>query len=411
MSSMDTDNVAEARRRTDEGARGSWIGRIVVIAIAGGLVAWIGVRTSAALKQKQALAVERDAVAKAAGDDGPQKAQVVRGVAERWTPRVPLDGTLQPARDADLGFKAGGRLQSIRVKLGDCVSAGATLGTLDASEAAVQVKASEAQLRAAEAQLALAKDAESRTGRLVGSGAASQQLGVQTTQQGSLAQAQRDAADAQLGLAQANLRNHVLSAPFAGCVTKVPAGVGTIVAPGAPMFHLQDTSTLKLAGTLGEGDAALVKIGAPVELTIDGKDVRGKLVAVLSSVDAATRRVPVEAEIANPGRALRAGTFVRAEVVGTDAISVVRLPGTAIRPGSQDEVLVAPGAKEGGTATLETRRVVFTALRDGAVLVRAGLQPTDIVLATPVAETAAGQSIVVGSLVPIGAAPAAKVKP
>jgi RND family efflux transporter MFP subunit len=403
MSSSDTDNLAEARRRTGEGTRGgSWLGRIVVVAIAGGLIGWSGVRIAAALKQKQALAVEREAVAKAALDDGPRSAAVVRGVAERWTPRVPLDGTLQPARDADLGFKAGGRLQSIRVKLGDCVSAGATLGTLESSEAAVQVQAAEAQLRSAEAQLALARDAESRTGRLVGQGAASQQLGVQTTQQGALAQAQRDAAAAQLALAQANLRNHVLSAPFAGCVTRVPAGVGMIVAPGAPMFHLQDTSTLKLAGTLGEGDAALVKIGAPVEMTLDGKLVRGRLVAVLSSVDASTRRVPVEAEIANPGRALRAGTFVRAEVVGTEPIDVVRLPGTVIRPGSQDEVLVVPGAKEGGAATLETRRVVFTALRDGAVLVRAGLTPADVVLAAPVAETAAGQSILVGSLAPVG---------
>jgi RND family efflux transporter MFP subunit len=402
MSYHDTDNVAASRGRADENEplRGSWAGRLIVIALAGGLVAWGGVRVSQALKQKQTLAVEREAVAKAAADDGPKTAAVVRGVAERWTPRVPLDGTLQPARDADLGFKAGGRLQAIRVKLGDCVGAGAVLGTLESSEAAVQVKAAEAQLRAAEAQLALAKDAETRTGRLVGQGAAAQQLGVQTTQQGSLAQAQRDAAEAQLGLAQANLRNHTLTAPFAGCVTKVPAGIGMIVAPGAPMFHLQDTSTLKLAGTLGEGDAALVRVGAPVELMIDGKAVRGKLVAVLSSVDASTRRVPVEAEIANPGRTLRAGTFVRAEVVGTEPIAVVRLPGSTIRPGSQDEVLVVPGAKEGATATLEARRVVFTALRDGAVLVRSGLVPTDVVLAAPVAETAAGQPIVVGAVKP-----------
>ena len=123
------------------------------------------------------------------------------------------------------------------MRLGERVRTGQTLAMLDATEAEAQVEAAEAQVRAAEAQLALADDAAKRTTTLVGSGAASQQTGVQTGQQRSLAAAQLDSARAQLALAQATLKNQTLAAPFSGSVTKVPSGAGAIVNPGTILFH------------------------------------------------------------------------------------------------------------------------------------------------------------------------------
>jgi RND family efflux transporter MFP subunit len=301
---------------------------------------------------------------------------------------VQFEGTLQPVHEADLGFKVAGRLAQIRVRLGDRVAAGQTLAMLDATEAEAQVEAARAQVRAAEAQLALADDSAKRTSTLVGSGAASQQTGVQTGQQRSLAAAQLDSARAQLSIAQATLKNQTLAAPFAGSVTKVPSGAGAIVNPGTVLFHVQDTSTVKLAGAIGEADAPLVRPGATLEVRLDGRTVQGRVVAVLTSVDAATRRVPLEAEIKNEGgQPLYGGSFVRAAVKGLRPVQVLRLPPTALRPGSQNEVLVADGGR------LHVRHILFARAADGALLVRAGLEPTERVVAAPTAEAADGDAL------------------
>lgn len=380
---------AAPRRRS----RGTLV--VVLLALAG-LGAWFGVRLQAALKTQKELAAERDAVAKeAAAQPTPAAAAatakamtLVAGKPETWQPEVQFEGTLQPVREADLGFKVAGRLAQIRVHLGDRVSTGQTLAMLDATEAQAQVEAAQAQVRASEAQLALADDAAKRATTLVGSGAASQQTGVQTGQQRSLAAAQLDSARAQLQLMQAALKNQTLAAPFAGSVTKVPSGAGAIVNPGTILFHLQDTSTVKLSGAIGEADAPLVKPGAPLEVRLDGRTIQGRVVAVLTSVDAATRRVPLEAEIKNDGgQPLFGGSFVRAQVSGLHPVPVLRLPATALRPGSQNEVLVADGGRT------RVRHIVFARAADGALLVRSGLEPTERVVAAPTAEAADGDPL------------------
>lgn len=366
---------------------------IVVLLVLAALGAWFGVRLQAALKTQKELAQERDAVAKAAAAQ-PAATAALKSTAtvspknESWQPVVEFEGTLQPVREADLGFKVSGRLAQIRVRLGDRVSAGQTLATLDATEAEAQVEAARAQVRAAEAQLALAEDAAKRTSTLVGSGAASQQTGVQTGQQRSLAAAQLDSARAQLAIAQATLKNQTLAAPFSGSVTRVPSGAGAIVNPGSVLFHVQDTSTVKLSGAIGEADAPLVKPGAALEVRLDGRTVQGRVVAVLTSVDAATRRVPIEAEIKNDGgQPLLGGLFVRAAVSGLKPVAVLRLPASALRPGSQNEVLVVEGGRQ------HVRHVLFARAADGALLVRSGLEANERVLATPTAEAADGDPI------------------
>jgi membrane fusion protein (multidrug efflux system) len=352
----------------------------VILALTLPLGAWFLYRVRDALHTQAALAAERGQVAKETPRVETKK--LASGVTAKWRPSVALEGTLQPAREADLGFKAAGRLGAIRVKLGDKVRAGDVLATLDDNEARAQVQAAEAQVHAAEAQLALADDAAQRLGSLAQSGAATQMSGVQSAQQKQLAAAQLDGARAQLLLAQANLKNHSLLAPFSGSVTKVPSGPGAIVAPGAPLFHLSDVSTLKLAATVSESDAAMVKVGAKVQ--VDGK-ISGEVHAVLSSVDAATRRVPVEALIVNDGQLL-GGSFVRAQLLGLDEIAVLKLPANALRPGSQNEVMVVRDGR------LQRRRVTFSTVND-ALYVRGGLRGDEQVLLSPSPEAQDGDPV------------------
>jgi RND family efflux transporter MFP subunit len=360
-------------------------GIIALIGVLLGLGGWTGYRIYSATTAREAVAQRRkaDAVQSAALAKAPLRVAVTSGAPLSWVPRVELEGSLQPQQAAKLGFKVGGRLSRVQVALGQSVAAGAVLAVLDASEAQAHSAAAAAQVRAAEAQLLLSQDNETRTQALVQSGSFSEASGVQVIQQRALAQAQLDAARAQLALSRAGLAGHTLSAPFAGTITKLPEGIGEVVAPGNVLFELVDTRRLKLHTTVGEHDANLLSPGSPIEVATETGTVAGRVTAVLGTVDTRTRRVPVEALFESPG-SLRAGAFVRGSVTAQHPIEVLKLPHSVLRPGSQDEVFVV-----GPERQLEARYVVYAVAPDGALLVRRGLSRSDQVVIAPKAESKA----------------------
>jgi len=373
-------------------------GIVVLGALVAGFVGWTGVRIHAAKQAQEAVSTKRTADAQKAVQEAaaPQRVRTIHGQSETWQPLVEFEGSLLAAQSAALGFKVNGRISSVRVKLGQVVKAGTLLGTLDSSEAAAQVRSADAQLRAAQAQLALAEDNARRTTSMVSSGALAETMGVQSASQHSLARAQLDAAKAGLALSQVNLQNQSLIAPFSGTVTRVPEGVGAVVGPSMVEFELMDLSALKLKGSVGESDANLIHPGSAVEISTERGSATGVVSTVLGAVDPNTRRVPLEALFDNKqaGTALRSGSFVRARIQGGAPLPVLRLPHEALRPGSQDEVLVVQGE------TLVVKRVSFALGKDGSLLVRQGLAATDNVVLSPKPEAKTGDRVVVEGAAP-----------
>ena len=377
---------------TDRPRKAPLVGIIGAVALSLSLVGWIGVRVVSATGKKEAIAQQRasDAQKNAALAKAPPKVRVTTAHSKTWTPVVELDGTLSAGQYAELGFKIGGRLAKVGVKVGDTVKSGALLGVLDANETSAQLRAAQAQIRAAEAQLVLADDAERRTSSMVQSGSLSEASGVQTAQSKALAQAQADSAKAQAALVQVNLGNHRLTAPFTGTITRAPDGIGGVVNPGSVLFEINDLTSLKLKGTLSESDAALVRQGSKIEITTEQGTVEGVLTTVLGAVDSATRRVRVEATVDNKKEPrLRAGSFVRGKINAGDPIPVLELPHDVLRPGSQDEVFVVDGDK------LALRRVSYAVAKDGTLLVRFGLSASDRVVVAPKPEFEAGHAVTV----------------
>lgn len=369
------------------------VAALIAVASVIGLGALIGIRVKETLADRASVVQAQQADAKARQQQA--SVQVVTPSPATWRPVVPTTGTLAPYQEADVGFKVGGRLVKVNVDVGAMVKAGAVLASVEASEASAQSAAASAGVEAAEIGLQMAQDQKRRVDKLFESGSISEVEKSTTDQKVKMAEAQVAQARAQSRLARTQVANATLAAPFAGLVTRVPAGIGTIVGPGVPLFHLEDTTVLKLNATLSEGDARLVTVGD--EIVVEGR--KGKVTAVLPSLDPMTRRVPMVAEIPNEGdKPLLARAFVRATITTPREISVLRLPATARKPGSQDEIVLV----ENGAAKI--RRVVFDTAPDGALLVREGLAPADVVIATPSGEMIDGQPVVVA---PAGGAPAA----
>jgi RND family efflux transporter MFP subunit len=374
--------------------RAPLVGIIAGIVFSLGLGGWTLRRIGEAKTLQEGVAAHRTAdrerAASLAGQ--PLRVSLVQGQPDHWQPRVELDGTLEAVHEAQLGFKGSGRLARVAVKVGDRVAAGALLAELDDAEVTAQVAAAEAQARAAEASLALAQDGERRTLPLVKNGSLAEANGVQSTEQRQLAAAQLDAARAQHALARAALANHTLKAPFSGTITQAPTGVGAVVNPGQPLFGLVDTTALKLDTTVSEDDANLLERGAEVHVRAGSGEVKGRVSAVLATLDARTRRVPVVIDFDNTrpaaGAALRAGAFVRGYVAAREPIAVLRVPHAVQRPGSRDEIWVVDA-----TARLETRHIAFAIAPDGDLLVRSGLASGERVVLDPIPELKAGDVV------------------
>jgi RND family efflux transporter MFP subunit len=356
---------------------------VMALAMGAGLFGLIGLRVKETMADRSKLsAALAERVASAPKKAG---ASVVHGVEKRWRPSIPITGTLAPSQEAEVGFKTSGKLVAVRVKVGDRVKAGRELASLDVSEQTAQSAATSAGVRAAQVSYEMAKDAEKRTRALFEQRAVSDAENLGAQNRSALSLAQLEQARAQAQLAAVGVQNGSLTAPFPALVTRAPSGVGKIVSPGEPLFHLENTSVLKLSATLSEADARLVEVGAGV--WVEG-GATGRVTAVLASLDPQTRRVPVQAEIPNDVVSpLFAGAFVRATVVSDREIPVIELPPGALRPGSQDDVVL----RVGGKAHLV--RVVFTQGEGGGIFVRSGITAADVVVINPSSEVREGDDL------------------
>lgn len=233
---------------------------------------------------------------------------------------VLIAGDLRPSAAVELGFKAGGQLAQRKVERGARVKAGEVLAVLSDDEARAQLAQAEAAVAAAKAQAAIAEDAAGRVETLRGADAAPGNLAVSTKLQLEAARAMVKQAEGALALARANVNNHVLRAPFDAVVVRVPEGTGGMVAPGIPVFRLERLDPLVLQATVGETEVGRVRIGDVVHFRVGERDFSGAVRAVIGSLEAVTRRAPVEVEVANPDGALLAGAYVRAQVGGAAAV-------------------------------------------------------------------------------------------
>lgn len=373
-----------APAHTNAPKRGGRVGVIVAVAVGLGFAGLLGVRVKQAKERQEKVGQERVATQEKLAKKEPLA--YATPTPAKWMPRVDVTGTLKPWREADVGFETQGRLVRVGVAVGDRVTEGQLLAVLDASRAVAQVGQAESSVRAAEANLALALDNQKRTEALAASKSIPESQVEASKQQVALARAQLEGAQASTRLAKSGAGLNAITAPFAGVVTRAPTGIGSVVNPGVALVHIEDTSRFRLSVTVGEEDVPLVGVGAPVKVVYRDKVVAGKVIAVVPSLDQATRRAPVEIEVPNEGSLLAWG-FVRARIEGKGESDALRLPATARKPGSQDEVVLDAAGKA------KIAKVSFAVDEDGSLVVQRGLAATDKVVLSPNPEIKDGDSL------------------
>lgn len=287
-------------------------------------------------------------------------------VAAKVADAIEVQGMITAPDQATLTFKGAGRLTEVRVHEGAKVKKGDTLAVVDSTESQLAVLQAQAGLDIATANLnqvkagptrddiAIAKSgldraqaaldqAQAAYDRIGGASnpsigmtpqslaleqASSQYQAARATNNQTVnhptateletAQAQVAQAQAALALAQQQVANATLTAPFDGTVLSLGAHVGETVGPTTAILALADLSHLQLQASVDQNLIEQLQIGQTVTIIVDAfkdKPVTGKISRIgwLATTTAGITNVPVTIDVDPSAVPLRPGLTATVE--------------------------------------------------------------------------------------------------
>jgi len=183
---------------------------------------------------------------------------------------------------------------------------------------------------------------------------------------------------AELNIAEQELTDTVIRAPFDGVVQERKASPGEYLMEGAPLATVVRIDPIRLRLEVPERQAIAVRPGQRVRFTVDGdtNSYLGQVDRVSPAITQDNRMLQIEADIANDGR-LRPGAFVRADIV-TENERAILLPRNAIASFAGIEKVFV---YESGKAA--ERRVVTASGNGAEVEVVRGVKAGDLVILDP----------------------------
>lgn len=333
---------------------------------------------------------------------------------------IDLSGQTVADANIPLAPKYTGRVTEVRAKLGDTVEAGDVLMVQDTGDLDISIAANDAATGAARADarearasydanyikarndLELEQSKYERNQYLYSIGAISQDTLDKVKQEYLASKAtfdvladqvqDGDAASVQSKVYTADKAEHAtdalrrqredmyLRAPRAGVIGYRNVEAGEIVSAGTKVFSLVDTSHLNVDCTLAESDAAILKPGMDVQVTVDalGEDYAGKIVYVSPAMDDTSKTYQVRIELETDDDAMKAGLFARTAIDILQRRATLCVPKEALlsRNGRQTLFVVGEDGK------VESRDIKVGLMNDAEVEILDGIEPGDTVVVT-----------------------------
>ena len=323
-----------------------------------------GVAFAGCSKSETAQARGRDEAAK------PIKAEPVRQETVRRS--VEVVGTLAAVDEATVSSEADGVVSRISVDLGDRVTAGQVMVELDREKAEynfAEQKAAVARALAkygasapdqlppieqtpdvqkAAAELLQAKQAFERAQELnkrqlvprqtlddAEATLTAKRAGYDSALQNAKnLRADIDASEASMKLADRQLRDTHIRAPFDGYVQRRLVNLGQLVKAPTPVMNIVRVDPLKVTAEIPERMAPWIHVGELVTLYVDaypGQAITGKVSRISPAVNTQSRAFPFEALVPNGQAVLKPGTFARVHVESGKVDQVMTLSYAAIQ--------------------------------------------------------------------------------
>jgi membrane fusion protein (multidrug efflux system) len=364
---------------------------VLMLAVVGALIASLGF-----VKFRQIQA----AIAQASSFQPPPEAvTTLLAREELWQERVSAIGTVEAVQGVTVSADLPGIVEEIAFDSGRAVRSGELLVRLDTRQ-------EQAQLKAAEARSELARLNLDRIRGL-------RQKGVTSQAEYDAAAAEYDQAQARVGEIRAAIERKTIRAPFSGILGIRQVHLGQYLRSGDPVVPLQSLDPIHVNFNVPQQELSLVRVGGEVRVTTEGmpgREVSGRVTAIDSIVDQATRNVQVQARLRSPSGRLRPGMFVEVGVLLEKGKPVVTLPASAINyaPYGNSVFVVEDVTGPNGQVYRGVRQkfVKLGSARGDQVAILSGVEPGEEVVSSGVFKLRNGAAVLVNNQIQPGNDPA-----
>jgi membrane fusion protein, multidrug efflux system len=357
---------------------------ILMLVVMLGLIAALGF-----VKFKQ---VQTSIQAAAGFQPPPDAVTSVVAKREQWPGTLTAIGSAEAVQGVTISADLPGTVAQITFDSGQFVHAGDILIEQDTRQ-------ERAQLAALEAQRDLAKVNYGREEQLANAGVISRSEYDQAI-------AQQKATEANVAETKATIERKTIRAPFSGILGIRKVNLGQYLSGGAAIVSLQSLNPIYVNFGVPQQELGQVKVGRTLHVTteeLSGVSFTGRVTAIDSVVDEATRNVQVQATLSSPQGKLRPGMFVQVELGNGTNRDVIALPASAISYAPYgDSVFVITDMKDPKGSTYRGVRQQFVKVqgsRGDQVAVISGVNPGDEVVTSGVFKLRNGAAVQVNNKV------------
>ncbi len=251
---------------------------------------------------------------------------------------LPVTGTVEASRETPLYARTTGYVKDWLVDLGDKVRAGQVLAELDTPEVDHQLTQARASADQAKAQVELAQNEADRWTAMVKAHAVSQQDADAKIAALNEAQANFNAAQANVGrLADLEMFKEI-RAPYDGTITARNLEVGTLVGAGpgptgSELFRVTQTDPVRVFVNVPEANAPNIHGGIEARVQVaayPGRVFPGEVVRDAGALDARSHTLRTEVHVSNPDGALLPGTLANVRLQLVDRTPALLVPSSSL---------------------------------------------------------------------------------
>ncbi len=262
---------------------------------------------------------------------------------QRMAGVISVTGKVEANADkiAHVSPRISGKIVSVKASLGDSVSAGQSLATLDSVELGEALN----RYHQSKTKLVLAQSNMDRIKILVEKKIAARKdiLLAETDFKTATTELHTDEERLSLfGVTLSDLKgdNHKkpllpVRSPISGIVTEKHAIVGELSDPSTSLYTVADLSNVWVLVDINEKDLAKVRRGQAASVVVGAfpdLKLKGRITYIADLVDQTTRTVKARIEVGNPGRKLKPEMFATVELaLAADAPPVLAVPEDALQ--------------------------------------------------------------------------------
>jgi len=310
-----------------------------------------------------------------------------------------LSGIVAPIEAANLSFEVNGKVQSVAVNLGNEVTQGQVLAQLNQRSFKLSLQSAQAQLEQTKASMSEAKNSYERYSKLIDQGLVSQSGFDNAKALFESSKSAVDVAQAQLDIANKNLQDSTLRAPYDGIITKRIIEPSQQVGAGNPVFEIEGKHGLEIKVMVPETliqelkQDTLLSVRFPV---LAGVTMQGRINEIGTRAESANA-FPVTAVLQESNKRLRAGMTAEVDFIfdgqgrSGHTGKTIQVPLSALRAGLNQKVYVF--VFDENKQVVNLREVKTENILNNKVFISKGLNHGDIIATAGVSFLRDGQQV------------------